>query len=107
MLCYGRLKGLQGSYLEGHGDSVSSLMTPISHIITPIVPIITLLTKPPNTENQIGNALGHGVETGLFSGLLGIIANIILIVEGTPIRPRNDIADDSGAYRIQTHMLMG
>ena len=34
-------------YLEGHGDLVSILITPISHIVTPIIPIINLLTKSP------------------------------------------------------------
>ena len=34
-------------YLEGHGDLVSILITPISHIVTPIIPIISLLTKSP------------------------------------------------------------
>ena len=34
-------------YLEGHGDLVSRLITPVSHILTPIVPIIDLLSKSP------------------------------------------------------------
>ena len=34
-------------YLEGHGDLISSLITPIAHIITPIIPIINPLTKSP------------------------------------------------------------
>ena len=34
-------------YLEGQGDLVSRLVTPISHITTPIIPIISLLTKSP------------------------------------------------------------
>ena len=34
-------------YLEGHGDLVNGLITPISHIITPIIPIINLLTESP------------------------------------------------------------
>ena len=34
-------------HLEGHGDLVSRLISPISHIITPIIPIINLLTKSP------------------------------------------------------------
>ena len=37
----------QGYYLEGHGDSVSSLITFISHMITPIIPICNLLHKSP------------------------------------------------------------
>ena len=35
------------SYLEGHGDLVSRLITPISKMITPIIPIINLLSKSP------------------------------------------------------------
>ena len=34
-------------YLEGHGDLVFRLITPISHIITPMIPIINPLTKSP------------------------------------------------------------
>ena len=30
-------------YLEGNGDLVSRLITPISHMITPMIPIINLL----------------------------------------------------------------
>ena len=37
----------EGAYLEGHGDLVSRLITPIRHIITPIIPIVNLLTKSP------------------------------------------------------------
>ena len=36
-----------GLYLEGHGHLVSRLITPIGHMITPIIPIISLLTKFP------------------------------------------------------------
>ena len=40
------ISGLKAAgYLEGHGDLVSRLITPISHIITPIIPIIDVLTK--------------------------------------------------------------
>ena len=35
------------TYLEGQGDLVSRLITHISHIITPMIPIINLLIKPP------------------------------------------------------------
>ena len=35
------------TYLEGQGDLVSILITPISHIVSPIIPIIILLTKSP------------------------------------------------------------
>ena len=31
--------------LEGQGDLVSRLITPITHIVTPIIPIINLVTK--------------------------------------------------------------
>ena len=36
-----------GGYLEGQGDLVSRLITPITHIVTLIIPIINLLTKSP------------------------------------------------------------
>ena len=39
--------GLSTSYLEGQGDLVSRIITPITHIVTPIIPIINLLTKSP------------------------------------------------------------
>ena len=32
-------------YLEGQGDLVGRLITPINHIVTLIIPIINLLTK--------------------------------------------------------------
>ena len=34
-------------YLEGQGDLVSRLITPVTHIVTLIIPIINLLTKSP------------------------------------------------------------
>ena len=34
-------------YLEGQGDLVSILISPINHIITPVIPIIKPLTKSP------------------------------------------------------------
>ena len=34
-------------YLEGQGDLISSLITPITHIVTPVIPIVNLLTKSP------------------------------------------------------------
>ena len=34
-------------YLEGQGDLVSRLKTPIAHIVALIIPIISLLTKSP------------------------------------------------------------
>ena len=34
-----------GPYLEGQGDLVSRLITPITHIVTLVIPIINLLTK--------------------------------------------------------------
>ena len=48
-----RQKRKQTSYLEGQGDSVSRLITPITHLVTLIIPIITPVTKspdPPSTE---------------------------------------------------------
>ena len=35
------------AYLEGQGDLVSRLVTPITHIITLVIPIINLLIKSP------------------------------------------------------------
>ena len=35
----------QSWHLEGQGDLVSRLVTPITHIVTPIILIINLLTK--------------------------------------------------------------
>ena len=35
-----------GCYLEGQGDLISRLITPITHIVLPI-PIIDLVTKSP------------------------------------------------------------
>ena len=32
-------------YLEGHEDLVSRLVTPLTHIVTPVIPLINLLTK--------------------------------------------------------------
>ena len=37
--------GLHDNYLEGQGDLVSRLITPISHIVIPLIPSINLLTK--------------------------------------------------------------
>ena len=34
-------------YLEGKGDLVSRLITPMTHMITLLIPIINLLTKSP------------------------------------------------------------
>ena len=39
-----RVAGLR-AYLEDQGDLVSRLTTPITHIVTPFIPIINLLTK--------------------------------------------------------------
>ena len=36
-------------YLEGHGNLVSRLITPITHIVTPVIPLINPLTKSPLT----------------------------------------------------------
>ena len=35
------------TYLEGQGDFVGRFITPITHIVTPVIPIIKLVTKPP------------------------------------------------------------
>ena len=34
-------------YLEGQGDLVSGLLTPITHIVSPFISIINPLTKSP------------------------------------------------------------
>ena len=36
-------------YLEGQGDLISRLITPTTHIVTLIIPVINLLTKSPST----------------------------------------------------------
>ena len=36
-----------GAYLEGQGDFVNRLITPITHVVTLVVPIINLVTKSP------------------------------------------------------------
>ena len=38
---------LRGACLESHGDFLSRLITPISRITTPSIPIINLLTESP------------------------------------------------------------
>ena len=38
---------LKVHYLEGQGDLVSRLITPIIHIVNPFIPIINLLSKSP------------------------------------------------------------
>ena len=40
-------KGLHGPLLGGSGDLVSILRSPISHIVTPTIPVITILAKSP------------------------------------------------------------
>ena len=39
--------GSFAGYLEGHGDLVSKLVTPITHIATLVIPLTNLLTKSP------------------------------------------------------------
>ena len=38
-------RGPDKTYLEGLGDLVSRLITPITHIVTLVIPVINLLTK--------------------------------------------------------------
>ena len=38
-----KLSVIGGSYLEGHGDSVSRFITPVTHVEAPIMRIISLL----------------------------------------------------------------
>ena len=39
--------GFRGGYLDGQGDLVRGLITLISHATTPVIPIISLVTKSP------------------------------------------------------------
>ena len=39
--------GWRREHLEGQGDLVSRLITPIIHIVNPFIPIINLVTKSP------------------------------------------------------------
>ena len=43
----GLVRGSQALYLEGQGDLVSRLITPIAQIVALIIPTISLLTKSP------------------------------------------------------------
>ena len=45
------MSGISG---EGQGDLVSRLITPITHLVTLLIPILNLFTKSP------GDALGKG-----------------------------------------------
>ena len=40
------------SCLEGQGDLVSRLITPITHIVALIIPIINLVTKSPDPPSE-------------------------------------------------------
>ena len=42
-----------GLYVEGQGDLVSGLVTPITHIVTLVIPISNLLTKPPCSPSTL------------------------------------------------------
>ena len=44
----GNCDALEHPYLEGQGDLVSSLITPITHIVTLVIPLINLVTKSPD-----------------------------------------------------------
>ena len=39
--------GVGRVYLEGQGDLVSRLVTPITHVVTLVIPLINLVTKSP------------------------------------------------------------
>ena len=41
-----------GAHLKGQGDLVSRLATPVTHIVTPVIPIIRLLTKSPDSPTR-------------------------------------------------------
>ena len=49
-------KTIVALYLEGQGDLVSRLITPITHIVTPVIPRINLLTKFPLTLQVVSEA---------------------------------------------------
>ena len=38
---------MEGSYLEGQGDFISRLINLITHIVSPLIPIVNLLTESP------------------------------------------------------------
>ena len=44
---YHAMTSLTGKYLEGQGDLVSIFRTPITHIVSLVIPISNLLTKSP------------------------------------------------------------
>ena len=48
----------KGPYLEGHGDLVSRLITPRSHMITPSSPILTHYQVPMNLQVMRGSIFG-------------------------------------------------
>ena len=43
------IHGIHG-FLEGQGDLVSILITPINHVVATIIPIIDLLLNPPTLQ---------------------------------------------------------
>ena len=53
---YGKPKGflVVATYVEGHGDLVSRLQTPVTHTVTLVIPIVNLLAlsprDPPNNS---------------------------------------------------------
>ena len=49
--------------MEGQGDLVSRVLTPITHIVTLVIPLIDLLTKSPDPPSSVA-----GVHDG-FQGL--------------------------------------
>ena len=57
-------------HLEGQGDLVSRLITPITHIVTTIIPIINLLTKSPDPPSrEVSGKCVCGAEALLEMGL--------------------------------------
>ena len=57
----------RGAYLEGQGDLVSRVITPITQIVSPIIPIINLVTKSPDPPSIQG--LGFRAYKPSISGL--------------------------------------
>ena len=51
---------LTTTHLEGHGDLEKVLITPLSHRITPIIPLLTYLLSPHDPPSR-GWGLGFGV----------------------------------------------
>ena len=54
--------GRTNQYLEGQGHLASRLITPMTHRITPIIPIINLLLSPPDPPSRVTHRRGADVN---------------------------------------------